>query len=143
MTEAGYTICEPWDKLENVFVKHYAPNHKPANKDNRGIIQVLWDLSKSWPGHLHLQHKLYAWYHDPSSSGSPVLFTSLIYCTKCKSEKGDNSAKINIYRILTKFNLSICTLHSIFMPNIINLVQAVLHIHKVLYGLNAYVWKRE
>ena len=34
-------------KLENVFVKHYAPNHMLAPKDNRGIIKILWNLSKN------------------------------------------------------------------------------------------------
>ena len=63
-------------KLENVFVKQYAPDHMPAPKDNRGIIKILWNLSKSWSGHLHLGHNLFGKYHDSRSSGSPnILFT--------------------------------------------------------------------
>ena len=33
-------------ELENVFVKHYAPNHMLAPKDNRGIIKILQNLAK-------------------------------------------------------------------------------------------------
>ena len=60
------------NELENVFVKHYAPNNMLAHKDKRGIIKILWKLSKSWSGHLHLQHKLYAYVIPPSSSGSSL-----------------------------------------------------------------------
>ena len=40
-------------KLENVIVKHYAPNYMLAPTDNRGIIKKIWNLSKSYSG-LHL-----------------------------------------------------------------------------------------
>ena len=32
-----------------MFVKHYTSNHMIAPKDNRGIIKILWNLSKSMP----------------------------------------------------------------------------------------------
>ena len=94
-----YTVCHSFhiyfhivqilEQLDNVFVKHFAPNHMLAHKDTRGNIKILWNLSRSWSGHLHIQHKLYAWYHDHSSSGSPVIFfTRLLYYTKCQVRKG-------------------------------------------------------
>ena len=36
------------EKLENVFVKHYAPNHMLAPKEIRGIIKILWNFSKNY-----------------------------------------------------------------------------------------------
>ena len=48
-----------------MLVKHYAPNHMLASTYNRGIIKILWNVSKRWTGHLHHVPKLYAWYHDP------------------------------------------------------------------------------
>ena len=56
--------------LENVFVKNNAPNQMFAPKDNRGIIKILWNLSRSITDYLHLEHNLYGKSHDPSSSGS-------------------------------------------------------------------------
>ena len=76
----GLMACHPYShatqiQLENVFVKNYAPNHKLAPKDNRGIIKSLRNLSKNWSGHLHHISKLYAWYHDPAQT-PVILFTS-------------------------------------------------------------------
>ena len=63
-----------------------------------------------------------------SSSGSPViLFTRLLYYTKCQSRKRE-LIQPNIYRTLTKFNQFICTLHTIGIPNGIILAQRVLQI---------------
>ena len=47
--------------------------YKTAPKDNWGIINILWILSKNWSDHLHYIPKLYAWYHDPRSSISQVI----------------------------------------------------------------------
>ena len=35
------------EQLENVFVKHYAPNHMIAHEDNKAIIKSLWTVSRS------------------------------------------------------------------------------------------------
>ena len=59
------------------------------------IIQSMFHRISCLSGHLHHVPKLYAWYHDPSSNGSPdILFTMLLYYTKmAKSEKEDNLVK--------------------------------------------------
>ena len=91
----------------NVFVKHYAPNRMLAHKDNtrRVNINILLNLAISWSSHLQLGHNLYVSYHDPSSSGSPViLFTRLCYNTKCQSRKRD-IIQPNIYRILWNIHI--------------------------------------
>ena len=76
---------------------------------------------KSWSGHVP---KMYAWYHDPSSNGSPdILFTLLLYYTICQSER--EIIQPNIYRILPNVNQVIYTLDTIYMPNIMILAQAV------------------
>ena len=105
------------NKLENVFVKHNAPNHMFAPKYS--IIKILWNLSKNWSGHLHLGHSKYAWYHDPSSSGSPVILFTRVMPREV--------IQPNIYRILPTFYQFIYTLDTICMPNYI----------MILYGLNA------
>ena len=39
-------------------------------------VKYLQNFAKSWSGHLHFGHNLWAKYHDPSSSGSSdILFT--------------------------------------------------------------------
>ena len=71
---------------------------------------------------------MYAWYHDPSSSGSPdILFARLLYYTKCQSQKRE-IIQSNIYRILPKGNQVIYTLDTISEPNSMILAQAVLKI---------------
>ena len=79
-------------------------------------------------GNLHHVSKLYAWYHDPSSSRSPgILFTRLLFNTKRYSRKRE-IIQSNIYRILPKVNQVIYTLDKFCMPNIMTLAQAVLQI---------------
>ena len=78
----------------------------------------------------HLQHVLilYAWYHDPSSSGCPVnLFPRLLYYIICQSRKWE-IIQPNIYRILPKVHQVTYTLDTICMPNSMILYQAVLAI---------------
>ena len=54
---------------------------------------------KSSLGHLHGVLKLFAWYHEPSSSSSQdILLTRLLYYTKCQSRKREITQP-NIYRI--------------------------------------------
>ena len=83
---------------------------------------------KSWSGDLHHVSKLYVWYHDPNSSGSPdILFTRLLYYTKWLSRKRE-IIQSNIYRILPKVNQVIHTLGTICKPNVMTLAQAVLQV---------------
>ena len=86
---------------------------------------MLEDTNSLDGAHIHLGLNLYAWYHDASSSGSPViLFTRLLYYTKCQSRKRE-TIQPNIYRILPKFNQVICTLHTICKPDIMILAHRV------------------
>ena len=95
----------------------------------RGIIQwnihrfFLWKVNQV----IYIMYpNLYAWYHDPSSSGSPdVLLTKLLYCTKCQSQKRE-IIQPNIYRILSKVNQVIYTMATVYLPNIMILAQAVI-----------------
>ena len=83
---------------------------------------------KSLSGDLHHVSKQYAWYHDPSSSGSPdILLTRLLYYIKWQSQKRE-FIQSNIYRILPKVNQIIYTLDPFCMPNIMTLAQAILQI---------------
>ena len=87
----------------------------------RGIIQsnfdrILWKVNLS--GHLHHAPKLYARYHDPSSSSSPdILFTRSLYYTKCQSQKRE-IIQSNICSILSKVNQVIYIMDTICEPNI-------------------------
>ena len=41
--------------------------------------------------------KLYAWYHEPSSSGSPdILLTRLLYYTKCQSHPAGDVTRVSV-----------------------------------------------
>ena len=87
--------------------------------------RILWKANQV----IYIMYpKLYAWYHDPSSSGSPdILCTRLLYYTKRQSRKRD-IIQSNIYRILSNVNQIIYTLDTICMPNIMTLAQAVIQI---------------
>ena len=62
-----------------------------AKMSERGIIQSNMHIILT---ELHHVPKLYARYHDLSSSGSPdIVSTRVLYYTKCQSEKGHNSVK--------------------------------------------------
>ena len=83
---------------------------------------------KKLSGDLHYVHKLYARYHDPSSNGSSdILFTRLLYYTKCQRWKRE-TLQSNIYRILPKVNQVMYMLDTICNSNILILAQAVLEI---------------
>ena len=89
--------------------------------------KYLQNFTKSWPGHLHHGHSLYAKYHDTSSSGIPdILLTRFHRFTRRKSAKGDNSAKYS--QNFTKVNQVIYTLDTILVSYITILAQAVLQI---------------
>ena len=96
----------------------------------RGIIQsnfdrTLWKVKSIDQHHVS---KLYAWYHDPSSSSSPdILFTRLLFHTKRQSRKRE-TIQSNIYRILPNVNQVIYTLDTFCTLNIMTLAQAVLEI---------------
>ena len=108
-------------------MKHYAPTIcLPLHHQNfMEFAQNLIRSSTIWTQIV----TIYTWYHDPRSSGSPViLFTRLLYYIKCQSRKRE-IIQPNIYSILPKFNQIICTLYTICMPNIMILSQAVLHIY--------------
>ena len=88
------TICLPL-KRTYISLKHIITNRKKSEKGHN-FINYVWNLFRIYSGDLHLEHKLCAKYHDPSSrSFSDILFTmSLIHVAKMhKSEKGHNSVK--------------------------------------------------
>ena len=95
----------------------------------RGIIQsnfnrILWNVNQV----INHVSKLYAWYHDPSSSDSPdILFIRLLFHTKRQSRKRE-IIQSNICRILPKVNQVIYKLDTICTPNTTTLAQAVLQI---------------
>ena len=81
----------------------------------RGMIQsnfdrILWKVNQI----IYIMYpKQYAWYHDPSSSGSPdILFTRLLYYTKWQSRKRE-IIQSNSFGILPKVNQVIYTLETI------------------------------
>ena len=77
---------------------------------------------ESYSGHLRHVPNLYAWYHDPSSKGSPViLFKRLLYCTTYQSRIWEKIHP-NTYRIWPKVNQVIFTLDTICMPIIIRII---------------------
>ena len=91
-------------KLEWVFMKHYAPNiclplkipWKQDAKVGKGayFFQIFMKICQKLSGHLHLGHNMCAKYHDPSSSSSPdILLTRFHRFTMHKSKKGYNSVK--------------------------------------------------
>ena len=95
--------------------------------------------------HLHHVPKLYAWYHDPSSSSSPdILLTKLLYYTKCQSQKRE-IIQPTIYIILPKVNQVNYNMATVYMPNIMILAQAVIQIFRWQgsIGLQCVSWKRE
>ena len=93
-------------------------------KKGNNSVKCSQNFMKSFSRHLHHVPKLTAWYHDPSSSGSPdILLTMLLNYTKCKSRKRE-IIQPNIYRILPNVNQVIYTIATVYMPNIIS-AQAV------------------
>ena len=92
----------------------------------KAVLQIFCSQGPLWITH-HVS-KLYAWYHDPSSSEFPdILFTRLLFHIKWQSQKRE-IIQSNIYRILPKVNQVIYTLDTFCMPNIMTLAQAVLQI---------------
>ena len=92
----------------------------------RGTIQsnfdrILWKVNQV----IYIMYpKLYAWSHDPSSSGSPdSLFTMLLYYTKWQSRKRE-IFQSNSFGILPNVSQVIYILEQ----NIMILAQAVLEI---------------
>ena len=94
------------------------------------MIKIITEFCVKLIRSSHFDYKLFAKYHDPSSSGSPViLLTRLLYYTRCQSRKTKFSQFIiqsNIYRILPKVNQVIYTLETIGMSNIMILAQGIL-----------------
>ena len=65
-----------------------------SEKGKKKSARYLQNFTKSKSGYLHHGHRLYAKYHDPSSSGyQDILLTMFHRFTMRKSEKRDNSAK--------------------------------------------------
>ena len=103
-----YTINATGNSIENYNIMTLAP----------AVLQIFCS---------HVS-KLYTWYHDPSSSGSPdILFTRLFFHIKRDSRKRE-IIRANIYRILPKGNQVIYTLDTFCMPNNMTLAQAGLQI---------------
>ena len=71
------------------------------NKSEKGhnSINYIWHLFKIYSGHLHLGYKLCAKYYDPSSSGYPDSFFTVLLIGKMP-EKGHNS--VNYSQNFTK-----------------------------------------
>ena len=101
----------------------------------RGIIlSIINRIYEKLPGHLHHVAKVYAWYHDPNSRGSPdILFTRLLYYASYQSWKRDWDYSVR-YRILPNVNQVVYTLATICMPNIMILAQAVLQYFPLVYN---------
>ena len=100
----------------------------PKSEKGNDSVKYSQNFMKSESGHLCHVPKLYAWYHDPSTSSSQdILLTKLLYYTKCQSRKRE-IIQPNIYRILPKVNQVIYTMATIYMPNIMILAQDVIQI---------------
>ena len=58
-------------------------------------MNYIWNLLKTYSGHLHHDHIISAKYHDPSPNGYPdILFTiSRLIAKMLKSEMEHNSVK--------------------------------------------------
>ena len=66
----------------------------PKSENGDNSAKCLQNFTKSYSGHLHLGHSLYAKYHDPTSNSYPdILLTRFNRFTMHKLENGDNSAK--------------------------------------------------
>ena len=130
-------------KLENVFMKHYAPNHMLAPKENIYHLSILSLTGKSQKRDISqsIVYGIYskfiqviytlntncAKYHDPSSSGYPdISFTMSLMAKLPKSKKEHNSVKYS--QNFTKVNQVICIMFPNCMPDIMNLAQAILQI---------------
>ena len=74
--------------------------------------------------YLHHVTKLYAWFHDPRSSGPPDIFSQGCFTTQNASQKRE-IIQSNIHRILPKVNQVIYSLDTIYEPNSMILAQAV------------------
>ena len=100
------------------------------SKSEKGNNSVnFWQhFMKSLSGNLHHVAKLYAWFHDPISSGSPdILFIRLLYNAKCQSQKRE-MIQSNIHRSLPTVNQVIYFLNTIYEPNSMILAEAVCQI---------------
>ena len=98
----------------------------PKSEKGHNSVYFSKNFMKCSSGHLYHVPKLYAWYPDPSSNGSPdISFTMLHY--KCQSWKRE-IIQSNIYKILPKVNQVIYTLDTIYEPNIMILAPGVLKI---------------
>ena len=100
-----------------------------TEKGNNSVKFEKQNSMKSQSGYLHNVPKLYAWYHDPSSCGSPdILFTRLVYYPKCQSRKRE-IIQSNSFGILPKLNrLTTSWTQSVSQICIMNLAQEVLEI---------------
>ena len=75
---------------------------------------------------------------DPSSSGSPdILFTRLLYYTKCQRRKSE-IIQSNSFGNLLKVNQFIYTLDTICEPNIMILAQPILEIFSSQGSIGLY-----
>ena len=100
----------------------------PKPEKGNNSFKFWQNFMKSESGDLHHVSQLYAWYHDPSSSGCPdILFTRLLFHTKRQSRKRE-LIQSTTYRNLPKVNQVIYTLDTFCIPNIMTLAQAVLEI---------------
>ena len=100
----------------------------PKSEKGHNSVYFPQYFMKCLSGHLHHVPKLFAWYHDPSSNGSPdILFTMLLYYTKCQSRKRE-IIQSNIYRILPKVDQVTYSLDTIYESNSVIPAQSVLHI---------------
>ena len=98
----------------------------PNSEKGNNSVKLSKNFMKISLGHLHHATKLHAL--DPSSSGSPdIFFTILFYCTKCQSRKS-YIIQLNIHRRLSKVNQVMYTLDKICIPNIMIVAQGVLQI---------------
>ena len=121
------------NELENVFVKHYAPNHMPDPKGEWSLKENNSEL------HYGICSKVYQFintlvfnyanFEDPSQRGSSdISFKRLFLYKMPVSKKKRRVTQPEIYGIGSKVNQFIYTLVWNYMPNIRILAKAVLKI---------------
>ena len=120
-------------KLENVFVKHYAPNLMPDPKGEWSLKENISEL------HYGICSKVYQFIYTLVCNYMPIIrilakgvlqISGSKGCsyTKCLCRKKRRVTQPEIYRIDSKVNQFIYTLDWNYMPNIRILAKAVLKI---------------
>ena len=122
---------QPFDQLENVFVKHYAPNHMPDPKGEWSLKENNSEL------HYGICSKVYQFIYTLVFNYMPIMRIKGVLqisrskgCsyTKCLYPKKRRVTQLEIYGIGSKVNQFIYTLVWNSLRNIRILAKAVLKI---------------